>query len=84
MIAIVGGTVFATPAAAQATYPLPEAPVVERVEVRVPVDDERAEIVQMQVAAVVGAVVGGMVTAARMRRRRSAARPAGTGLIELP
>ena len=57
--------------------------IVQRVEVPMPVDDSAAEFVQMQVAAAVGAIVGGMVTAARMRRRSIAALPAGTGRIDL-
>lgn len=82
-----GMLLFAS-APALATYPLPEPstgtpPLVQRVEVPVPADDSTAEFVQMQVAAAVGALVGGMVTAVRMRRRSAAARPAGFGRIEL-
>ncbi len=49
----------------------------------VPVDDSAAEFLRLQVAAAVGALVGGAVTAVRMRRRPAAARPAGPGLIDL-
>jgi hypothetical protein len=82
------GLLLGSSAPARATYPLPEPstgapPVVQRVEVPAPVDDSTAEFVQMQVAAAVGALVGGMVTAVRMRRRAAAALPAGTGLIDL-
>ncbi|MFC4037175.1 hypothetical protein ACFO1B_01955 [Dactylosporangium siamense] len=43
-----------------------------------PADDRAAELVRMQVAA----LVGGTVIAARLRRRQIAARPGG-GLIDL-
>jgi hypothetical protein len=43
--------------------------VVERVEVPVPVDDTAAEVVQMNLAAALAAVVAAAVTKARLRRR---------------
>jgi hypothetical protein len=84
-----GGLLLSTPAQAAATLPLPEPsvgppPFVQRVEVPVPTDDGAAQLLQMHVAAAVGALAGGMFTAVRMRRRWAATRPGGTpGLIEL-
>jgi hypothetical protein len=76
-----------TASPATASRPPPEGPsppaTAQRVEapVRVPVDDTTAEILQMEVAAALGAAVGAGVTAARLRRRRY--RCAGTGFIDL-
>jgi hypothetical protein len=76
---------IATPGTAGATLPAPDGPTwpaarieVVPVPVRVPVDDRAAELLQMQIAAVLGAVVTAGVTAARRRhqdRTRSAQLP---------
>jgi hypothetical protein len=82
-------TILAFSAPAAATTHMPPRPentsrpavVVERVEVRVPVDDTAAEIVQMQLAAAVAAVTATALTRARSRRRQ--VRPAGSAVIDI-
>jgi hypothetical protein len=66
---------FAIPAAAAAAWPAPdgtaEPPAViqlVQVPVAVPVDDTTAEVIQMEVAAALGATIATIVMAARRRR----------------
>jgi hypothetical protein len=82
VIGVGAAIVVLTPAPANATRPLPEPPITRWVEVEVPVDDTLAELVQMHVAAAVGAAIAARATALRLRRRQSALRPPG-GLIDL-
>src|SRR4051794_33020216 len=78
--------VFAPHAAASRTPPRPDdtarAPVVvERVEVPVPVDDTATEVVQMNLAAAVAAVIAAAVTKARLRRRWE--HPSASAVIDI-
>ena len=66
---------IATPGTAAASFPAPDGPtwppgMIELVQVpiQVPVDDRAAELLQMQIAAMVGAAVAALITAARRRR----------------
>jgi hypothetical protein len=85
---------FATPAAAAATWPAPDGaaqpPVfIQLVEVplAVPVDDTTAEVIQMEVAAVLGAAIAALAVAARRRRPTHRDGPATidiTDTVQLP
>ena len=63
VIGVGAAIVVLTPAPANATRPLPEPPITRRVEVEVPVDDTLAELVQMHIAATVGALAESLLSA---------------------
>ena len=76
--------VISSPAAAASPRPedTSRTPVVvERVEMPVPVDDTTAELVQMQLAAAVAAVIAAATTKARLRRRYQ--HPTGSAVIDI-
>ncbi len=76
MIGTAAVTLLLTPVPAAATRPAPDGPtqpqtVVQRVEVPipVPVDDATVELIQMGIAAALGASIAAGATATRLRRR---------------
>jgi hypothetical protein len=82
----VAGTILMFSSPAAAASPRPEDTsgtpvVVERVEVPVPVDDTVAEVVQMQLAAAVAAILAAATTKARLRRRYQ--HPTGSAVIDI-
>jgi hypothetical protein len=75
----------AAPAAARPDDPPKPTPAVQRVEVpvRVPVDDVRAEGIQMLVAAALGACAAGLALGGPRRRSRSTSGGGAPSVIDL-